>query len=65
MKEVRNYKHKYYTIYEMEVTKKFKLRKNDETLETLEKDEIIYIFKTNREILSDKDIIWEYFKFID
>lgn len=65
LKEVRNYKHKYYTIYEMEVTKKFKLRKNDETLETLEKDEIIYIFKTNREILSDKDIIWEYFKFID
>lgn len=65
LKEIKEYKNKYYTIYEMEVIKEFKLRKNDESLETLEKAQIIFFFKTNREILFDKDIIWEYFKFID
>lgn len=65
LKEIKNYQKKYYTIYEMEVLKKFKLWKNDETFEILEKNQIIYIFRTNREILFDKDIIWEYFKFID
>ena len=49
----------------MQVTDELRLQKNDETLETLEKNQIIYIFKTNKEILSDKNIIWEYFKFID
>lgn len=65
LKKIREFNNKYYSIYEMEVIKEFKLQKNDESYENLEKNQVIYIFKTNKEIISEKDIVWEYFKFND
>lgn len=65
LKEIREFKNKYYSIYEMKVVKDYRLKKNDESYESLEENQIVYIFKTNRELLSDGDIIWEYFKFVD
>lgn len=65
LKKIREFNNKYYSIYEMQVIKKFKLRKNDDSFEDLKENQVVYIFKTNREILSEQDIIWEYFKFIN
>lgn len=63
--KTREFNNKYYSIYEMKVDKDFLLKKNDDLNESLKKDQIIYFFKVNPQILSENDIIWEYFKFVE
>lgn len=53
---------KYYTTKVYSANSDFLLKKNDGTNEQILKDEKIFIIEMKRDVLSDDDFIWEYFK---
>ena len=62
---LEEFEYKYHTVKKMQSKKDFLLKKNDSSYEEISKNELLYLFETNKKLLSDEDIIWEYFKYID